>query len=458
MGFVMGIASLANRLGRQLRRLRVSEDGNVAIIFSLALIPIVGLTGGAIDYSRASATRTAMQAALDATALAMSKDAANLTAADLKTKATAYFNAAFNRPDASNVEITTAYSTTGGSTLTVSGSGTIKTDFLGIIGINTIPIGSSSTTTWGMTRLRVALALDNTGSMADSGKMTALKSATKSLLTQLQNAAANPGDVYVSIVPFAKDVNVGSGNYNADWIDWTDWDSDNGYCRNYWGWFQPQTKSSCNNAGGTWSLPSHSSWNGCVTDRGNSSGPSSNDYDTNVLPPDTSKTASLFPAEQADACPQAIMGLGYNWSAMNTLVNNMSPNGSTNQTIGLVWGWMSLVGGGPLTVPAMDSNYQYTQVIILLSDGLNTQDRWYGNGSDVSSSVDARMAKTCTNVKAAGITIYTIQLNTGRDAQSAVLQNCATDSNKFFYLTSSSQVSGVFNTIGTNLTKLRISK
>jgi hypothetical protein len=116
------------------------------------------------------------------------------------------------------------------------------------------------------------------------------------------------------------------------------------------------------------------------------------------------------------------------------------------------------VGGGPFTVPAMDSNYQYTQVIILLSDGLNTQDRWYGNGSDVSSSVDARMAKACTNVKASGITVYTIQLNTGRDAQSTVLQNCATDSNKFFYLTSSDQVSGVFNTIGTNLTKLRISK
>ena len=29
----------------------------------------------------------------------------------------------------------------------------------------------------------------------------------------------------------------------------------------------------------------------------------------------------------------------------------------------------------------MDPNYQYQKVIILLSDGLNTQDRWYGNGS-----------------------------------------------------------------------------
>ena len=62
---------------------------------------------------------------------------------------------------------------------------------------------------------------------------------------------------------------------------------------------------------------------------------------------------------------------------MNSLVDSMQPNGNTNQPIGLVWGWQSLVGGGPLTAPAMDSNYKYQQVIILLSDGLNTQDRWY---------------------------------------------------------------------------------
>ncbi len=80
------------------------------------------------------------------------------------------------------------------------------------------------------------------------------------------------------------------------------------------------------------------------------------------------------------------MGLSYNWSAMTSLVNGMSPNGNTNQAIGLQLGWLSLVGGGPFTAPAMDPNYNYTQVIILLTDGLNTQDRWYGNGSSLGTS------------------------------------------------------------------------
>ena len=73
----------------------------------------------------------------------------------------------------------------------------------------------ASTVKWGNNRLRVALVLDNTGSMADDGKMRALKTATNNLLTQLQNAATQNGDVYVSIVPFVKDVNVDPVNYNA---------------------------------------------------------------------------------------------------------------------------------------------------------------------------------------------------------------------------------------------------
>ena len=37
---------------------------------------------------------------------------------------------------------------------------------------------------------------------------------------QLHGAVTTDGDVYVSIIPFAKDVNLGASNYNADWIYW----------------------------------------------------------------------------------------------------------------------------------------------------------------------------------------------------------------------------------------------
>jgi hypothetical protein len=149
-----------------------------------------------------------------------------------------------------------------------------------------------------------------------------------------------------------------------------------------------------------------------------------------------------------------MMQLNYNWSTMTSLVNSMTPNGNTNQGIGLQIGWQSLVGGGPFTVPAKDPNYKYTDVIILMTDGLNTQNRWYTS----QNSIDNRQATTCTNVKAAGVVLYTVQVNTGGDPTSTLLKNCATDSTKFFLLTSANQMVSTFTQIGTALSNLRIAQ
>jgi hypothetical protein len=133
----------------------------------------------------------------------------------------------------------------------------------------------------------------------------------------------------------------------------------------------------------------------------------------------------------------------------------MAAAGSTNQTIGLAWGWQAQSQGVPLSAPALPANTQ--QIMILLSDGLNTQDRWYGNGTDQSSGVDGRMALACTNAKAAGFTIYTVFVDlNGTQGNSTVLQNCATDATKYFDLTSSDQIITTFNAIGEQITNLRV--
>lgn len=168
-------------------------------------------------------------------------------------------------------------------------------------------------------------------------------------------------------------------------------------------------------------------------------------------------------ADQYSRCAPKMTGLSYNWTAMSTLVDGLTPNGSTNQPIGLVWGWQSLVGGGPFTAPGQSSGYTNKQTIILLSDGLNTQDRWYGNGTTTNTSVDGRMYNsastgTCSNIKAAGITIYTVQVNTGGDPTSTLLRNCASSSDKFFLLTSANQIITTFQKIGTELSQLRIAQ
>src|SRR6185312_4951964 len=174
------------------------------------------------------------------------------TAAQLQQQSSDMFFSNFNRRDAQNIVVTATYSTTNGSALTLGASGFIETTFTRIMGVNQLNIGSSSTIKWGNQRLRVALVLDNTGSMASAGKIDALKTATKNLLNQLKAVVSVQGDVYVSIIPFVKDVNADPNNKSKNWIDWTDWDKNNGTCKNYSGATAPTNEVACTTAAGKW--------------------------------------------------------------------------------------------------------------------------------------------------------------------------------------------------------------
>jgi Flp pilus assembly protein TadG len=442
-------ASFRNQVRNAATRFVAADEGNIAVIFAIALVPILGFVGAAIDYTRANSARSSMQSALDSTALMVSKDLSegNITTSQIAAKAQAYFTALYTNADAKSVTVSATYTASNGSmgsTIQVSGSGAVTTDFMKVAGFPNINFSSSSTAAWGNVRMRVAMALDNTGSMADDGKMPAMQNAAKALVDQLSALAKTNGDIYISIIPFAKDVNIGDSNYNQSWIDWTDWDAANQTCSGNW-WNQTCTPKN------------HNTWTGCVTDR-------DQDYDTKNTAPTSSSTR--FPAEEyvsggEQYCKtgnhpylQPVMPLSYDWSALKTLIGNMQPTGNTNQGIGMAWAWMSLTQSDPLNAPAKDPNYTYKDAIILLSDGLNTQNRWYSN----ASQIDARQKILCDNAKAAGIAVYTIQVNTGGDPTSAVLQYCASGAQNFYSVTSASQTAAVFNSIGTSLSKLRVAR
>jgi Flp pilus assembly protein TadG len=462
-------ASFRNQVRSAATRFVAADEGNIAVIFAIALVPLLGFVGAAVDYTRANAARSSMQAALDSTALMLSKDLSQgiITTSDITTKAQSYFTALYTNKDAKSVSVSAAYtaSSSMGSNIQVNGSGAVTTDFLKVAGFPTLNFNTSSTAAWGSVRMRVAMALDNTGSMAQDGKMPAMQSAAKALVDQLSGLAKSNGDIYISIIPFAKDVNVGASNYNQSWVDFTDWDVDPatdsyGTCSNA----NKTTRSSCQQSNKTWT-PDHSKWTGCVTDR-------DQDYDTKNTAPTSSVTR--FPAEEyvtwfesyckAGNSPylQPIMPLSYDWSALKNLITAMQPTGNTNQGIGMAWAWMTLTQSDPYNAPAKDPNYTYKDAIILLSDGLNTQNRWYGN----AAQIDARQKILCDNIKAVidpktGVsqyTIYTIQVNTGGDASSAVLQYCASGAQNFYTVTSASQTAAVFSSIGTSLSKLRVAK
>ena len=300
----------------------------------------------------------------NSTALMLSKDAQNLNGTQLGQKANSYFSAMFNRPEASNVQITPQLTSPqqGSFNLSISGSADVNTMFWRLMGQDQVHITATGEVVWGIKKLNLALALDNTGSMASSGKMAALKEAAHNLLTTLKNAEKTPGDIKVSIVPFATDVNVGTGNVNASWIDWGDWEEVNGTCSSS----SYTTKTSCQSHSKTWTPKDHSEWNGCVYDR---------DQNNDVLSTATSSGASTkYRAHQATACPASMMPLSTDWTALNTKIDAMTPTGNTNVTIGLQMAWQSLSPVTPFNAPAPSPDLD--KVIIVLTDGDNTQNRW----------------------------------------------------------------------------------
>lgn len=488
------LASLVRRFGR-------ADNGNIAVMFAIALVPILGLIGLAVDFSRMSALKSKLQAAADLAALAVAKNVAS-NPAGAKQEATDYMrDAVKNIAGVTLGTVDANYTKPGGlSTVVVSASATIDTSFYSFLGASQAQtVKVTSTTNWGTNRLRVAVVLDTTGSMDERGsrdtktKMDSLKIATIDLLSQLKSIALNPGDVYVSIIPFSRDVNIGSSNYDKPWIDWTAWDSANRTCSGWNQWGQ------CN----AWTPNNHNTWNGCIADRGSSTGPvtvpgqtqAGQAYDQRIDPASTTDAdvASKYPADQYSSCPKAMLGLTdirtlnldnlrdtsgdvdlnklkNSSDTVVKLISSLTANGNTNQPIGLVWGWQSLAGGtGPFAAaPTYDPDYQYVPVIILLSDGLNTQNRW----TSTASRIDARMSDssngsgTCANIKAYRLQtghptalIYTVQVDTGgKDGRSDLLKRCASGESSFFYVQNGSDIGDVFTAIVTKISALRVAK
>src|SRR5262249_38383993 len=280
----------------------------------------------AVDYSRANSTRTQLQAALDSTALMLSKEAPSLTQAQITQKANDYYNVAFTRPDALGKLLTVTYDPAGTS-LTLSGTAMVNSTIARVIGVQQIPIGSSSTVTWGSTKLRVTLVLDNTGSMNQSDgsgvtKISALKTASHQFLTMMQKAAATPGDIQVAIVPFNIYVKVDPAVYGTKpWIDWSytgapggdDDDLYRGTGCNFGDTYTPCT-------------PGQIDWNGCFTDR-------VQPYDVQNTTPTSTNVSTYFPAVNCTLAQ--VLPLTSDWTALHARVDDMVAAGYTNQTIGL---------------------------------------------------------------------------------------------------------------------------
>ncbi len=188
-----------------------------------------------------------------------------------------------------------------------------------------------------------------------------------------------------------------------------------------------------------------SNWSGCVIDR-------TQPYDTQVDAPTSSNTDTLYPAAKcATNSLLPIMDLTTDIATARTYAKGMTPAGNTNITIGVQWGMEVLSPSAPFTQGAQFGDKTVSKYMILLTDGLNTQNRW----TTTSSQIDARTALACTNAKAQGITIFTVRLE---DGNSSMLQACASNTGYYYNLTNSNQLSGALGSIMKSIKKIRLTQ
>ncbi|SFK74811.1 Flp pilus assembly protein TadG [Caulobacter sp. UNC279MFTsu5.1] len=175
--------------------------------------------------------------------------------------------------------------------------------------------------------------------------------------------------------------------------------------------------------------------------------------------------------------------------AVKTKLDQMIANGNTNVAMGLAWGWHTLSNNAPFADgvnPTTADGKKTTKVIVLLTDGDNTNDTYsnpnnsvytgYGyiaqgrlkdaSGASLTTSstatnrrdaIDSREKLLCENAKAKGVQIYAIGVGVSSHSKT-ILQQCATKLDMYYDVTDAAELTSVFNTIAGSIQNLRITK
>lgn len=499
-------------------RFKGNIDGNIAIMFGMAAIPLTMAVGSAVDYSRAVLKQRELIAAVDTAVLAggiFNKG----TQAEFKLKVEATLYANFPQAEISYLDFVPDPDDP--ATITVTARSNVPTTIANVWNVSNIPIEAhakaSPTRNWA----EIALVLDNTSSMAQNNKMKSLKLAASSLIETLHATATNPEKLLIGIVPFAATVRLSDDLLTWSGIDKYGDSSISGED------FVPGST----NVLDLYDDMSKYSWGGCVRARAepydvqdtpaiagdtlfppflapdepdltkttgkgwkkkttylysnrylnDNSTPGGNNADTrqrNVVKYSTvnAKVSSSIGPERY--CPeQPILNLSSSEQNVLDAIDGMEPWGYTIIPTGLAWGWRMLSPGAPYNARAYDPLNK--KFIILLTDGENSiaatknehNKSSYGsygyareghmgatNGSTVTSTLDAKTATLCANAKAEGITIFTITFALGDGDTQDLFRACATSPEMYYNSPNNDALNAAFAQIAGELSKLRLTQ
>lgn len=463
------------------------QRGNVAVFFAFTAIPLIGLLGGAADLTRHQRHKVELLNAMDSAAIALARRGAK-NDADADRFVNDYMAATIPGTDPM-LETGTFNATEIEGGWRVEANAVMQTVFLPIVGISEMPIAPSTEVMTTGGNYEVALALDNTGSMAERHKIDDLKIAANHLIDILYEEPGAEGRVKMALVPFTTTVNIRGEAFDPAWLDPTGEGLGAHQLDSYDRVVDRLDIYRVFSGGrlGADGLPTE--WKGCVEAREGGHdvddvtpgadavtrwapylSPDGADEDdsrsgdrarsnyllANSYLGDRTSGPALDRLRNVDkyfspirlagfndrtgpnqSCRGPIVELTNDQGRMRDAIDAMDTGGYTHIPQGLVWGWRVLSPEEPFSQGAAYEDTTTQKALVLLSDGANTFPETYTSygyradgrlASTERAGIDAlneKVATICERVKAQGIRLYMILFQENDRETQQIFEDCA---------------------------------
>ena len=218
-GVLWSFMVAARRMAHVGHRFRGDVRANIALIFAIALIPIIAAIGAALDYSRWADARSTVQAMVDATAMQVVGRSRDRDALDAAEKALfERLQTVSHSPVIRDLQVLRENPVEETQTLVaVTVDGGVPTTFMRFFGFTELPLYAEARTRGELRSFEVSLVLDVTGSMRFRGRLEALQDAAHGLVDTILPQGDPPGDrLLLNVVPYVTAVNI--GRHRGDWL------------------------------------------------------------------------------------------------------------------------------------------------------------------------------------------------------------------------------------------------
>jgi Flp pilus assembly protein TadG len=415
---------------KNLGQLWSCERGAVAPLVGFCAIMLVGAVAVAVDVGRGQVAQSKLQSALDAAGLAAGAVVSqNPTEEELTPIAEQYLDANFNGQtvDAAITDFDLDL-TEDDELVTLTARASLPTTFMRIFGHNTMQVAARTEITREMKGLELALVLDVTGSMDDdvsatdpTPKIEVLKTSAIGLMETLFGTKTEAEDLWISIVPFSHNVNVGTEH--TDWLgDWAARTAKDNCIGPTSGTpkcpSSPPPQSTANVSTRTnpvtlvddWMIGSPTSWyfkphawSGCVFERWDSgdditdASPETSPFNTFFFPDTPSggttgigrnnwrsssggRSVTSTVSANKDCISSKIVPATNQRATLETAINGLTANGNTLLPLGAVWGWRLLSPnwqnqwGGTMDANGLPLAYEeelMDKYMVFMTDGRN---------------------------------------------------------------------------------------